>query len=262
MSIELQNLSYEYSSPKTLVLNTINLKINTGEVVALMGGSGSGKSTLIKIISSFLKPTSGKVLINGNEVALNRPFKSIAYVSQSSIKTLFPWLTVEQNIYYPNTLRNQLNSETKEYCNKLLKTLGIEKIRKSFPLKLSGGEQKRLSLGVALSYRPEIILLDEPLSGIDFKLAEELWDILYSDFQTRNPTVLFVTHSLDEATILADRVIFLNGNKQISEAESSNNNFETNGLTNHNERYKLLFNPTVIAYRNYLLETFNIAMNE
>lgn len=254
MEIELQNLSFRYDYPPTLVLHDINLKIEKGDVVALMGTSGSGKSTLIKIISSFLKPTSGNVLINGIAVQANNPFTSIAYVSQSSIKTLFPWLTVEENIYYPNKLRGKFNLDTKQYCEELLSILKIQDKRKSYPLKLSGGQQKRLSLAVALSYKPEIILFDEPFSGIDFKLAEELWDVLYLDFQKRNPTVLFVTHSLDEATILADKVIFLNGSKTLSQAEKTISDFEK---INSTPRYDLMKNPKIIVYRNYLLEQFN-----
>lgn len=259
MSIEIRNLFFQYDFPKTTVLQNINLKIENGEVVALMGISGSGKSTLIKIISSFLKPTSGEVLINGNSVKLNQPFKSIAYVSQASSKTLFPWLSVEDNIYYPNKLRNQLNLESKTYCDELLKILKIEHRRKSFPLNLSGGEQKRLSLAVSLSYKPEIILLDEPFSGIDFKLSEDLWDILYLDFKKRKPTVLFVTHSLDEATILAERVIFLNQSKSLTKLEKNIFDFEKSQET---PRYKLITNSSIANYKNYLLENFNQAMNE
>lgn len=259
MSIEIRDLCFQYSFPKTDVLQNINLKIKKGEVVALMGASGSGKSTLIKIISSFIKPTSGTVFINGNSVELNNPFKSLAYVSQSSTKTLFPWLSVEENVYYPNRLRNQLNIEAKKYCDELLKILEIEHRRDSFPLKLSGGEQKRLTLAVSLSYKPEIILLDEPFSGIDFKLAEELWDVLYLDFQRRNPTVLFVTHSLDEATILADRVVFLNRSKSLSKPEKNIFDFERSDMT---PRYKLITSPSIVAYKGYLLENFNLVMNE
>lgn len=259
MSIEIRNLYFQFNFPTINVLQNINLRIEKGEVVALMGASGSGKSTLIKIISSFLKPTSGEVLVNEIPVELNHPFNSIAYVSQSSTKTLFPWLSVEDNIYYPNKLRRQLNDETRIYCDELLKILGIEHRRKSFPLKLSGGEQKRLSLAVSLSYKPEIILLDEPFSGIDFKLAEELWDVLYLDFKKRNPTVLFVTHSLDEATILADRVIFLNHSKSLSKPQKYIFDFYKSDTT---PRYKLIVNPSMVNYKNYLLENFNQAMNE
>jgi len=263
MSIEIRNLSFKY--PKTNVLQNINLKIESGEVVALMGGSGSGKSTLIKIISSFLQPTSGDVLINENAVQVNKPYTSIAYVSQSSIKTLFPWLTVEDNIYYPNKLRGKLDTEAKQYCDELLSILKLEEKRKAFPLELSGGGQKRLSLAVALSYKPEIILLDEPFSGIDFKLSQELWDVLYSDFQKRKPTVLFVTHSLDEASILASKTVFL---KNISQDENQEfftlflpvkTVFDFDGAISL-PRYEQMTNPKIIDYRNYLLGQFNLSI--
>lgn len=258
MSIEIHNLYFQYNYRKATVLQDINLRIGEGEVVALMGTSGSGKSTLIKLISSFLRPTKGKILINGNPVELNEPYKSLAYVSQASIKTLFPWLSVENNLYYPNKLRNQLNSQAKQYCDKLLEILKIEHKRKSYPLELSGGEQKRLSLAVALSYKPEIILLDEPFSGIDFKLSEELWDVLYLDFQKRKPSVLFVTHSLDEASILADRVVFLNGSNTLLKAEKTISDF---GKSDALPRYKLITNPLMVKYKNYLLENFNAAIH-
>jgi len=258
MSIEIRKLYFQYDFPKTDVLRDINLKIEKGEVVALMGASGSGKSTLIKIISSFLKPTSGEVLINENPVELNQPFRSLAYVSQLSSKTLFPWLSVEANLYYPSQLRNELNPKTKQYCDELLDILKIKHRRKSYPLKLSGGEQKRLSLAVSLSYKPEIILLDEPFSGIDFRLAEELWDVLYKDFQKRNPTVLFITHSLDEVSILANKVLFLTSSKSLSIPDKSVVDFEKSDLT---PRYKLITKPSMVNYKQYLLEQFNLAMN-
>ncbi|MBK9721986.1 MAG: ATP-binding cassette domain-containing protein [Saprospiraceae bacterium] len=255
MLIELIDLSFKYDFRPSFVLENINLQIKNGEVVALMGTSGSGKSTLIKIISAFLKPTSGAVLINGKRVQVNKPYKSIAYVSQSSLKTLFPWLTVEENIYYPNKLRNKFDLQAKKYCDELLAILKIEDERESYPMQLSGGQQKRLSLALALSYKPEIILLDEPFSGIDFKLSEELWDVLYLDFQIRKPSVLFITHSLDEAAILADRVIFLNNFKTLNQAVKTVNDFE---FINTIPRYELLMrNESIQKYRNYLLEQFN-----
>jgi len=216
MSIEIRDLSFRYDHSTEFVLDKINLQIGEGEVIALMGASGSGKSTLIKIISSFLRPTVGHVLINEKRVKPNRPHRQIAYVSQSSVKTLFPWLTVRDNVYYPNKLRSQLTKKRRDYCNQLLEILRISDKGESYPLRISGGEQKKVSLAVALSYKPRIILLDEPFSGIDFNLAEELWDVLHHDFQIRKPTVLLVTHSLDEAAVLADRTIFLNRSRTLS----------------------------------------------
>ncbi|MDP1764107.1 MAG: ATP-binding cassette domain-containing protein [Sediminibacterium sp.] len=262
MEIELQNLTFQYDYPPSLVLQNINLKIEKGDVVALMGPSGSGKSTLIKIISSFLKPSSGNVLINGNPIQINKPYPNLAYVSQSSHKTLFPWLSVEKNIYYPNKLRGNLNSESKQYCDELLSTLKIDRKRKSFPFNLSGGEQKRLSLAVALSYKPEIILLDEPFSGIDFRLTEELWDVLYSDFQERKPTVLFVTHSLDEASLLASKTVFLKNISTEKDKEFFTLHFPDKTVFNFDgeptlPRYEQMMNHKIIEYRKYLLEEFN-----
>jgi len=257
MKVELRNLSFEYNYPKALILQNINLKIDSGDVIALMGTSGSGKSTLIKIISSFLKPTSGEVFINDKLIKSHKPYHSMAYVSQSSHKTLFPWRTVENNAYYPIKLRGIFNSSTKKYCDKLLEILNLNDLRNSYPLNISGGEQKRLSLAVALSYKPEIILLDEPFSGIDFKLSEELWDILFTDFQTRKPAVLFVTHSLDEAAILAHKVIFLNGSKTISESEKTILDFEQ---SENIPRYLELSKPSIIEYRKYLFEQFNTSV--
>lgn len=257
MKIQLQNVSFQYDCPPAKILENINLTIDNGDVVALMGTSGSGKSTLIKIISSFLKPTSGQVLIDGKPIQTNKPFHSLAYVSQSATKTLFPWLTVENNIYYPCRLRNNFNSQARQYCDSLLATLKLEGKRKSHPLKLSGGEQKRLSLAIALSYKPEIILLDEPFSGIDFKLTASLWDVLHKDFLDRKPAVLFVTHSLDEASVLAHKVIFLNNSKTILQAEKTVFDFENSpGLP----RFLEMAKPKVIEYRQYLLAQFNASV--
>ena len=249
------------------MLKNIDIEIKSGQVVALMGPSGSGKSTLIKIISSFLEPTEGKILIDNRPVKVNSPYSSLSYVSQSSVRTLFPWFTVEKNIYYPCKLRKIFNNETKAYCDKLLDTLKIKPLRKKYPLNLSGGQEKRLSLAVALSYNPKIILIDEPFSGIDFKLTEELWDVLYNDFKERKPTVFFVTHSLDEASILADKVFFLKNSKGISIPEKSTPDFKDTcfqdfTISETTPRYKLLAHSSIVNYKSYLLNEFNDASNE
>lgn len=212
MKIDIENLSFKYDD--RLIFENAVLKIEN-EIVALMGKSGSGKSTLIKIITSFFKPLTGEVNLNS---------QNIAYVSQSSHKTLFLWMTVEDNIYYPNKLRKTLNDETKKYCDNLLTIFKIDHLRKSFVLKLSEGEQKRLSLAVALSYKPEIVLLDEPFSGIDLILSKELWSILLNDFKNRNVTALFITHNTQEAAF-ADRVVFLNSFKKIQNVEKTVKDF-------------------------------------
>jgi ABC-type multidrug transport system ATPase subunit len=259
MKVVIENLSFNYSSPFSEVLKNVNLTINSGEVVAFMGASGSGKSTIVKLLLSFLKPCTGAIYFDDKIIEYNKPFNSMAYVSQSSFKTLFPWLTVEENLYYPNKLRGTLNTESKEYCDTLLNTLKLNHKRNSYPLQLSGGEQKRLTLAVAFSYHPKLFFLDEPFSGIDFKLTEELWDVLYNYFQEYKPTVVLATHSIDEASLIADKVLFFNKDKGIVNPLKSISDFE---VSKDVPRNKFILEPSIINYKKHLLEQFNLAVCE
>lgn len=207
MKIEIKKLSFWY--PNRLIFKDADLTIEN-EVVALMGKSGSGKSTLIKLISDFYKPTTGEITSD---------YSNLAYVSQSSDKTMFPWLSVEDNIFYPNKLRNTLNDQSKKHCDELLKKFKIDHLRKSFPMNLSEGERKRLSLAIALSYNADCILLDEPFSGIDFKLSNELCQLLNEEIKLRKISALFITHNIHEAALLADRIVFLNDEKTLHVVE-------------------------------------------
>ncbi|MDP1728465.1 MAG: ATP-binding cassette domain-containing protein [Bacteroidota bacterium] len=263
MNIEINNLYFNYSYPATTVLENVNLKINSGEVVALMGNSGCGKSTLLQIISTLIKPTKGIInfYINDKKQDNNQIMQNLAYVTQDSDKMLFPWLTVEENLYYPNNLRNRLKCDGwKDHCDKILDDLKISHKRKNYPNKISGGERKRLSIAVALSYKPNIILMDEPLTGIDFKLTQELWDFLYEDFQIRNPTVLFVTHSLDEASILADRVVYFK--EKFKSIWQPKRDFFYYEKVETFPRHELLKHEKVKEYKDYLLDEFKTAIND
>jgi len=263
MTLEVQGLYFNYLFPEDTVLENVNFRIESGEVVALMGTSGCGKSTLLQIISTLLKPTKGKVVFyNNDKIQDNKQvMQSLAYVTQDSDKMLFPWLTVEQNLYYPNSLRRRLNKEDwKIRCDNILDVLKISDIRKKYPHKISGGQRKRLSIAVALSYKPSIILMDEPLTGIDFKLTQELWDFLFSDFNDRNPTVLLVTHSLDEASILADRVMYFKPKfKSIYRPGKDFDYYEKDVKV---KRHELLKHEGIIRYKQYLLDEFNNAIND
>ncbi len=259
MTIELENVSVSFDFPKTEVLKNLNFKINEREVVAMLGYSGAGKSTIIKIISSFIKPTTGKAKINGNEIEKGHPYKKLGYLCQSSEKMLFPWLTVEQNVLYSLKLRGELNPMTRKYCNGLIESLNLSHRTKSYPYKLSGGEQKRLSLAVVLSYQPDLLLLDEPFAGLDLELTKNLWDVLYKEFETEKPTVLFVTHSLDEAALLANRTVFITKSQTLLKDSMKAADFNI-PLTF--PRYELLNHPSVIAYKQHLLSLFNQSLNE
>lgn len=252
MSLVIENLNYSYN-PKEIILKDVNLNIQYGEIVALMGSSGSGKSTLLKLIMSYLRPISGSIRINNNSVVYNEPSTSISYVSQSSIKTLFPWLNVIENIMYPLKLRNQLTNENREFCNYLIEKFKLKDKLESYPLKLSGGQQKRLSLAIALSYRPDLVLLDEPFSGVDFSLTEELWSLLYEYFVSNNTTVLFATHNINEAAVMAARVIYLNKDRGITNSTAFLRDYE-NSKTNN--RSDLLLKESILPYKSIIIEEY------
>lgn len=259
MTIELKNISIGFEFPKTEVLKNVNLKVNKEEVVALLGYSGAGKSTLIKIISAFLEPTTGEVSIDERKVKRGKPDRKLGYLCQSAEKMLFPWLTVENNVQYPLYLREKLDEGGRKYCEQLLQSLNLSHRKKSYPQKLSGGELKRASLAMTLSYKPEIILLDEPFSGLDLELTKNLWDILYNEFENRKPTVLFITHSLDEAALLAHKTVFITKSKSLLIDDKTSENFK---IPKTVPRYELLNHPDVVRYKQHLLSLFDQSLNE
>jgi len=252
MSLKITNLNYGYRKNEEVIKN-LSLYIGSGEHVALMGSSGSGKSTLLKLIMSYLKPNSGNIYINDHPVVYNNPLNNIAYVSQSSVKTLFPWLRVIDNIKYPLKLRKQLTKDNIIYCDYLIEKFNLSHKTRSFPLMLSGGEQKRLSLAIALSYKPELVLLDEPFSGVDFSLTEELWSLLYEYFKTNRTTVFFATHNINEAAVMADRVVFLNYNKCITESKVMLKEYEDSEDANRSD---LLLKGNILPYKSAIISEY------
>jgi NitT/TauT family transport system ATP-binding protein len=260
VQIIIEGVDFSYRFPKKEILKNVNLIVERGEIVALMGTSGFGKTTLLKLISNLIKPTRGKISLTPRNDNIKT---KLAYLTQDANKMIFPWMSVESNLYYPLRLRNELTDQNKSYCKSLYEKLELDsKLLKSFPNKISGGERKRLSIAMALSYQPDIILLDEPLTGLDFALTQKLWDFLYTDFTERNPTVLMITHNLDEAIVLAHRILIIHyldayehkESKTITELPLGINNYFSNTST---PRSNLLFEPEVMEYKKYVLENFN-----
>ena len=259
MKVELENVTVSFKQKKNVILEDITFTIQPGEVVAMLGFSGAGKSTLVKLISSFIKPQSGTAKINGNNIILGRPYTNLGYLSQASDKMLFPWLTVEKNIYYALKSRKKLTKENRQFCESIIEVLNLSHRRKAYPFTLSGGEQKRLSLGMVLSYRPDLILLDEPFAGLDLELTKNLWDVLYLQFRNYKPTVLFITHSLDEAALLADRTMFITKTRRLLVDNKCSNDF---AIPQSIPRYELMNNLSTTAYKEHLLSLFNQSLRE
>lgn len=209
--IEVKNLSKVYGKGEAKVeaLKDINLEIEQGEFVAIVGPSGSGKSTLLHLLGGVDKPTSGEVVIKGEsiyklkerELSILRRRK-IGFVFQ--FFNLIPVLTAEENIEMPVLLDGE--KVDKKYMNDLLKMLGLEDRRKHHPSELSGGQQQRVSIGRALANKPAVILADEPTGNLDSKNTKEILELLRYSAKKYNQTLILITHDINIAKS-ADRVI-------------------------------------------------------
>ena len=209
--IEVKNLSKLYGSGEAEItaLKNINLNIEQGEFVAIVGPSGSGKSTLLHLLGGVDKPSSGEVIIKvesiyklkEKELAILRRRK-LGFVFQ--FFNLIPVLTAEENIEMPVLLDN--GKIDKNYMNELLKLLGLEERRNHHPSELSGGQQQRVSIGRALSNKPSIILADEPTGNLDSKNSKEVLELLKYCAKKYNQTLILITHDINIAKS-ADRVI-------------------------------------------------------
>lgn len=191
--------------PKKVVLDDINLEIQTGDFVCILGHSGCGKSTLLKSIAGFCKPTQGTVRINGEEVT--GPQANHVFVFQEG--ALFPWLTISENVAL--ALRSIKNpKERTERANDYLALVALEGFEHYYPHMLSGGMRQRAEIARALAAEPDVLLMDEPFSGLDYltrlHLREEMVN-LHAMFL--HMTILFVTHDIDEALQLGDLLIVL-----------------------------------------------------
>jgi len=189
----------------TLALRPTDLALRQGEFVAILGPSGCGKSTLLRIVAGLDTPTAGTVSLHGDRVTGPGPERGMVFQSY----TLFPWLTVEQNIAFGLAEKGVKQAEQREIVQKFIHRVGLEKFEKHWPRQLSGGMQQRCALARALANDPEILLLDEPFGALDHQTRELMQELLLEIFLADRKTVLFVTHDIDEAIFLAERVVVM-----------------------------------------------------
>lgn len=185
---------------ENLIISNLNLNIENREFISIFGPSGCGKTTLLNMISGLDNDFKGSIEIENDK--LNEQ-KKISYMFQSP--RLFPWLTAIDNIKFPI----KKNKNSNKIANDLIKSVGLEKFKYHYPNKLSGGMQRRISLARAFSTNPSILLLDEPFVSIDKKISNSLKKHLVKLWKKNKPIILFVTHDLNEAIELADRIVFL-----------------------------------------------------
>lgn len=215
--IEVKNLCKVYGSGEAEIkaLDNINLNIEQGEFVAIVGPSGSGKSTLLHLLGGVDNPSSGEVIIKGESIYKLKE-KELSILRRRKLGFVFqffnliPVLTAEENIEMPVLLDN--NKIDKNYMNELLKLLGLEERRKHYPSELSGGQQQRVSIGRALANKPSIILADEPTGNLDSKNSKEVLELLKYCAKKYNQTLILITHDINIAKS-ADRVITIEDGK-------------------------------------------------
>lgn len=186
-------------------LDEVNIEIKKGEFMALVGPSGCGKSTFLDIVSGLLSPTSGSVYIDGKAIkgpALDRGIVFQGYA-------LFPWRTAIENVEFGLETQKLPKNEREEIAKKYLALVGLSGFENHYPYELSGGMKQRVAIARVLAYNPDILLMDEPFGALDAQTREILQCELLRIWEETHKTILFVTHSLDEAIFLADRVAIM-----------------------------------------------------
>ena len=219
--LECENVRKVYGARNNQVvaLDHINLSVQKGEFVAIVGASGSGKSTLLHILGSVDKPTDGKVLIEGTDIStMNRTQAAIFRRRKVGLVyqfyNLIPTLTVRKNILMPLLLDKR--NPNKEYFEKIVHSLGIEDKLEALPSQLSGGQQQRVAIARSLIYRPALLLADEPTGNLDRKNGEEIIDLLKLSNRNLEQTILLITHD-EKIALEADRVITIEDGKIVGD---------------------------------------------
>jgi NitT/TauT family transport system ATP-binding protein len=204
-------MAYGVEGKGPLVLDGVNVVIEEGEIVSLLGRSGSGKSSLLRVIAGLLKPTNGRALWQGEPV--NGPYPGVAMVFQSF--ALFPWLTVEENVELGLEALRTPTTERERRASEAIDLIGLGGFEGAYPKELSGGMRQRVGFARALVVHPELLLMDEPFSALDVLTAETMrTDIIDLWIEGRLPirSVLMVTHNIEEAVLMSDRILILSSN--------------------------------------------------
>jgi NitT/TauT family transport system ATP-binding protein len=208
--IRFENVSMEFqtASGPLEVVHEVSLSINQGDFVSLVGPSGCGKTTLLSIAAGFISPASGSVTLDGRPIVGPGPDRGVMFQEYG----VFPWLTVEQNIAFGLNLkanRGRDPQQKKEIVDTYLKLMRLEAFRKAYPKQLSGGMRQRLALARTYAVHPEFVLMDEPFGALDAQTRSAMHDLLLDVLYAEGKTVLLITHSVEEAVYLSNKVFII-----------------------------------------------------
>ncbi len=205
--LEIDNINLCYQTPQReqLAVKDVSLRVEKGQFVSIVGPSGCGKSTLLSCIAGLQRPTHGKILLGGQEVCGIR--SDIGYMFQSD--NLLPWRTIYKNVILGLEIQNKLTPSHIEYARELLKKYGLWEFKDSFPSGLSGGMRQRVALIRTLSVKPELLLLDEAFSALDYQTRVSVSRDVYNILKAEGKTMIMVTHDIPEAVSMSDVVVVL-----------------------------------------------------
>ncbi|MBE9171142.1 ATP-binding cassette domain-containing protein [Pleurocapsales cyanobacterium LEGE 06147] len=247
--LTLENVAKVYPTPKGsyTVLENVNLSVKEGEFICLIGHSGCGKTTLLNMVSGFTHPTTGSVSLQGKPIKEPGPDRMVVFQNY----TLLPWLTVFDNIYlavdavHPNKLEAEKRAIVREH----LALVGLSEAAEKKPPQISGGMKQRVSIARALAIRPQVLILDEPFGALDAITKEELQEELLNIWNEHRCTVLMITHDIDEALFLADRLVMMTNGPAATIGE-----IVTIPFPRPRDRDRIMEDPQYYDLRNYALD--------
>lgn len=205
--LKIENVYKEYdtSKGKMVALNGANLDIAENEFICVVGPSGCGKSTLLNIIAGLLEPTSGTVYLDGKPIEGTGMERGVVFQQYA----LFPWRTVLKNVMFGPEMKKMPKNQAEEIARKYIKAVGLEGFENSYPKELSGGMKQRVAIARAYAADPEVLLMDEPFGALDAQTRVQLQTELLNTWEKEKKTCFFITHDVDEAIILAQRVVIM-----------------------------------------------------
>ncbi|MBQ0995110.1 ABC transporter ATP-binding protein [Streptomyces sp. RK62] len=204
---------YEGSGRRVEAVRDLTFAVDPGELVCLVGPSGCGKTTLLKCMAGLLAPTGGEVLLEGRRV--DGPPRGMAFVFQEYGRSLFPWMRVGENVELPLRQKGLGKTRRRVLVRDALESVGLADAAGAYPWQLSGGMQQRVAIARALAYEPRVLLMDEPFAAVDAQTRADLEDLVRRLWRERGITILFVTHDIDEAVYLGERVIVLSASPTV-----------------------------------------------
>ena len=193
---------YTSGKKSTKAIEDASIDIQDNDFVCIVGPSGCGKSTLLRMLAGLDFPTSGNIIVNDRKVTGPGPDRGMVFQTY----TLFPWMSVEDNIKFGLKLKNMPKDKQEEIAKRYLKIIGLEKFAKSYPKELSGGMKQRVAKARALANQPEVLLMDEPFGALDPHTKSMMQLLMREIWEKEHPTVVFITHDIDEAVFLANKI--------------------------------------------------------